>query len=218
MPQLSQHSLYTKRKDPRATPSNSDLAAPPLAAEGQPGSDARHPLPRGRGHSRIPLLHCSPPRACPSTNAHPPAAEGQGPFSNSDAPPFAAEGQPGSDARHPLPRGKVHSPIPMLHRLLPRGSPGPMHATRCRGAGATLQFRCSTVRRRGAALTPMHTACPLPRGRGRFPIPLFAADCPFILGQPEGAGPGPPLAPRRAGALLYQFSFSSKPGLRERWR
>ena len=91
---------------------------------GQPDSDAHHPLPRGRGHSPSPMLHRSPPRASPSSNAHClPAAEGQGPFSKSDAPPLATEGQPDSDAHHPLPRGRGHSPSPMLHRSPPRASP-----------------------------------------------------------------------------------------------
>ena len=156
MPQLSQHSLHTKRKN--------------QGNSFQFQSNCFTVRCRGAAlHSHSSTVRC---RAAPSSNAtvRPPAAEGQGPFSNSIAPPLAAEGQlsiltpppfaagqlqiPMPPSTRPLPRGRSHSPNPSLHHSPPRGS---------------------------SPFSFLHRS--LPRGSAT------------ASGQPEGAGPGPLGAP-----------------------
>ena len=93
MPQLSQHSLHTKRKNP----GNSFQIQSNCSTVRRRGAAL---------HSHSSTVRC---RAGPNSNAtaRPPAAEGQQSFSNSIV------------HRSP-PRGS--SPISPLHRLLPRGS------------------------------------------------------------------------------------------------
>ena len=158
MPQLSQHSLHTKRKNP----GNSFQIQCNCSTVRRRGAAL---------HSHSSTVRC---RAAPHSNAtvRPPAAEGQQPFSNSIAPPFAAEGQLSTLTPPPFAAGQLQIPMPPPARPLPRGSShSPIPLSTVRRRGAALQSHRSIACCRGAA--PLLRASPReltrdPRGPDRW--------------------------------------------------